>query len=210
MTDYTKETLEAVAANDVAETWRKDVEYERSWKKRGGVGAFMMLARKWDRLETQVRRDIPLATDNDGKKYGAAPYDILAHIRADKRPEGLLDDIRDLRRYLMLVEAELVAEGTVKVPPLVVEVPDRPLLSELLAGGVDNTGLQRCIVNAERWVGTNADLFATADTALTDAPCVFTPEAVTASASSADVAITRAARDGMEHPFGFNAEEEIL
>ena len=28
--------------------------YGDSWKQRGGVGAFMMLARKWDRLEKQV------------------------------------------------------------------------------------------------------------------------------------------------------------
>ena len=69
--------------------------YGDSWKKRGGVGAFMMLARKWDRLENQT------------KKFN---YDIFETIYADPSPEGILDDIGDLRRYLFLVEAELRRE----------------------------------------------------------------------------------------------------
>tara|TARA_R100001460_G_scaffold25707_3_gene51765 strand:+ start:2019 stop:2405 length:387 start_codon:yes stop_codon:yes gene_type:complete len=66
--------------------------YGDSWKQRGGVGAFMMLARKWDRLEKQVTEQ---------------GYDIFQAITYDDREEGVLDDIRDLRRYLFLVEAEV-------------------------------------------------------------------------------------------------------
>ena len=66
--------------------------YGDSWKQRGGVGAFMMLARKWDRLEKQVTEQ---------------GYDIFQAIAYDSREEGVLDDIRDLRRYLFLVEAEV-------------------------------------------------------------------------------------------------------
>jgi hypothetical protein len=57
------------------------------------VGAFMMLARKWDRLEKQT---------ND---FG---YDLFAAINDDTRDEGILDDIRDLRRYLLLVESHML------------------------------------------------------------------------------------------------------
>ena len=66
--------------------------YGDSWKQRGGVGAFMMLARKWARLEKQVT------------EYN---YDVFQAEAEDTREEGILDDICDLRRYLFLVEAEV-------------------------------------------------------------------------------------------------------
>ena len=51
----------AVAINDVVNLDKKDDFYGSSWKKRGGIGAFMMLARKWDRLENILKesREIP-------------------------------------------------------------------------------------------------------------------------------------------------------
>tara|TARA_R100001377_G_scaffold64949_1_gene40404 strand:+ start:1817 stop:2110 length:294 start_codon:yes stop_codon:yes gene_type:complete len=67
--------------------------YGDSWRMRGGVGAFMMLARKWDRIENQAK-------DND--------YDVFKTIEMDPSTNGILDDIRDLRRYLLLVEAYCV------------------------------------------------------------------------------------------------------
>jgi len=70
--------------------------YGDSWRKRGGVGAFMMLARKWDRLEKQV------------EEHG---YDVFKAIESDIRPEGIIDDIRDLRRYLLLVDAHIQTKG---------------------------------------------------------------------------------------------------
>jgi hypothetical protein len=45
--------IPAVQDNDSRTIHIKEAEYDASWKKRGGVGAFMMLARKWDRLENQ-------------------------------------------------------------------------------------------------------------------------------------------------------------
>jgi len=101
---YTKATLAMVATRDVDEVWKKDQSYGRSWMKRGGVGAFMMLARKWDRLE-QFAKTCDMV------------WNIFRMIRssegsgADGAP---LAEVRDLRRYLLLVEAHMVAEGVVK------------------------------------------------------------------------------------------------
>lgn len=56
----------------------------------------MMLARKWDRIENLV------------KKHG---YDVFNAIVSDPSANGPIDDIRDLRRYLLLVEAEMTLRG---------------------------------------------------------------------------------------------------
>lgn len=85
--------------NGIAELATQDVDilqikgqtYGSSWRNRGGVGAFMMLARKWDRIETQC------------KECGYNIFDVLEE--QGEVPDGLLDDIRDLRRYLLLVDA---------------------------------------------------------------------------------------------------------
>ncbi len=88
-----EKALQQIAAADIEQLIRKDAEYGSSWKARGGQGAFFQgIARKWDRLENQV------------KAYG---YDLFVAIRADQRPEGILDDIADLRRYCLLLEAEV-------------------------------------------------------------------------------------------------------
>lgn len=97
--------LDAVAQSDVRGLHKAEQSYGASWKRRTGVGAFMMLARKWDRIEKRV------AT----AQAGAGQYDVFDHIAADRRVEGIIDDIRDLRRYLMLVEAELAARGVLKI-----------------------------------------------------------------------------------------------
>jgi hypothetical protein len=73
----------------------KEMSYGDSWKKRGGVGAFMMLARKWDRIELQCSE---------------LKYDIFQCELNTK--DGLLDDIQDLRRYLTLVETEIEMRST--------------------------------------------------------------------------------------------------
>ena len=101
-----------VAGKDVSILKHKDAEYGGSWCKRGGVGAFMMLCRKWDRLETALNphavagdlREAPISV-TIGKPIPA--YDILEAGEQDSREEGILDDIGDLRRYLLLVEAEI-------------------------------------------------------------------------------------------------------
>lgn len=88
------EGIQELTIEDVSVLMEKGKSYGASWRKRGGVGAFMMLARKWDRIEQQC---------------AAAGYDIFDVIaKGDPQigaPDGLLDDIRDLRRYLLLVDA---------------------------------------------------------------------------------------------------------
>jgi len=78
-----------ITEQDVEELMEAEKSYGDSWRKRGGTGAFMMLARKWDRIENQVK---------------AHNFDVFTAIQKDKRPEGIIDDIHDLRRYLILVE----------------------------------------------------------------------------------------------------------
>lgn len=88
-----KEIWQNIADADVETLELKGKTYGDSWKRRGGVGAFMMLARKWDRIENQA---------------GALKYDIFDDPNFFNK-DGLADDIRDLRCYLMLVEAEMLS-----------------------------------------------------------------------------------------------------
>ena len=85
-----------ICNRDLVEICQKSKSYRDSWIKRGGVGAFMMLARKWDRLEEQIK---------------AKNWDVIEATLSDEREEGLLDDIQDLRRYLALVESEILLES---------------------------------------------------------------------------------------------------
>lgn len=89
--------VDKIAKSDIVCLHESEKNYGNSWKQRGGQGAFMMLARKWDRLEKQVNE---------------SNYDIFHAAQKDNRAEGILDDIQDLRRYLMLVEAELIRKDT--------------------------------------------------------------------------------------------------
>ena len=100
--------VEEGAKIDVEKLHKAEQSYGNSWKKRGGIGAFMMLARKWDRLEKQV-------TENS--------FDVFLAAKKDTRAEGILDDIQDLRRYLMLVEAEIIPgkEKKAEEPELFIE-----------------------------------------------------------------------------------------
>ncbi len=86
--------------------------YGNSWKSRGGIGAFMMMARKFDRLEIRLGK-VPVLSEDAGLSFSQSEellsgdrFDIFQHLIADDRAEGVIDDIRDLRRYLLLVEAE--------------------------------------------------------------------------------------------------------
>tara|TARA_R100000234_G_scaffold44045_2_gene26131 strand:- start:481 stop:771 length:291 start_codon:yes stop_codon:yes gene_type:complete len=88
-------SLQTIADGDVVALEKAEKSYGDSWRKRGGVGAFMMLARKWDRIENQVK---------------AQQYDVFHAIEADRRSDGIMDDIQDLRRYLMLVEEHMTTD----------------------------------------------------------------------------------------------------
>lgn len=105
------ERILEIANNDVVVLEEKGATYGNSWKKRGGIGAFMMLARKWDRIEN-------ICTSMN--------YDILAAGRADMG--GILDDIQDLRRYLLLVESEVLSRNSVtpSAPSQVMFTPPAP------------------------------------------------------------------------------------
>ena len=89
--------IQSLADKDVDTLKKAQESYGDSWRDRGGIGAFMMLARKWDRIENQVTKD---------------GYDIFESIYNDPSDTGILDDIRDLRRYLLLVEGFMVSEST--------------------------------------------------------------------------------------------------
>jgi hypothetical protein len=88
--------IQNLANIDVAKLKHAQESYGDSWRSRGGVGAFMMLARKWDRIENQVSKD---------------GYDVFKTIYDDPSNSGILDDIRDLRRYLLLVEGYVTNEA---------------------------------------------------------------------------------------------------
>ena len=88
-----EQELRSVCDTDIDTLIIKGRSYGDSWKKRGGIGAFMMLARKFDRIEEAVK--------NNG-------YDVFSTYGKDARDEGIIDDIRDLRRYLLLVETEVM------------------------------------------------------------------------------------------------------
>lgn len=81
---------------------KKELSYRGSWFRRGPVGAFFVTARKWDRIEAIVQRDVNVP----GVGFAGA-YDILAHMEIGPQDEeGVLDQIRDLRCYLYLWEAK--------------------------------------------------------------------------------------------------------
>lgn len=103
--------LQPVAQSDIRNIEEKEKSYGSSWKRRGGIAAFMMFARKWDRIEQRVATHIQATED----AAAATRDNVFAHISADRRAEGVIDDIRDLRRYLMLVEAEMAARGVVQI-----------------------------------------------------------------------------------------------
>ncbi len=92
-TDYNQIGL--LAGHDRITLEIKGKTYGDSWRQRGGVGAFMMLARKWDRIENQAK---------------SHSYDVFTACYATaEEKEGLLDDIADLRAYLLLVEEHVRA-----------------------------------------------------------------------------------------------------
>ena len=74
--------IQSLADKDVDALKKAQESYGDSWRDRGGIGAFMMLARKWDRIENQVTK---------------SGYDIFRTISNDPSDTGILDDIRDLR-----------------------------------------------------------------------------------------------------------------
>ena len=83
------EEMKDIAQSDLLQLIESEKSYGDSWKQRGGTGAFMMLARKFDRIEKQSK---------------SMNWDIFEAATVYNGEEGMLDDIGDLRRYLLLVE----------------------------------------------------------------------------------------------------------
>jgi len=81
--------MKDLAQEDILSLIESEKSYGDSWKRRGGTGAFMMLARKFDRIEQQAE---------------SCNYDVFVAGNRFGGEDGLLDDIGDLRRYLFLVE----------------------------------------------------------------------------------------------------------
>ena len=91
------ELIRKISEDDLITLKEKGVAYGESWKQRGGIGAFMMLARKWDRIENQA------------KHGGSNMWDVFSAgiEQGVHTKDNILDDIKDLRCYLLLVEAEI-------------------------------------------------------------------------------------------------------
>ena len=123
--------LWTLAQNDVNFLMYKDATYRGSWKRGGGRSAWWMLRRKIDRLLELMRPPAPPEGWPTSVQHTIANTDLLLRMsRADDifaqiqaRPRGedgtVLAEVRDLRRYLLLVEAEAVATGYVEIdrPP---------------------------------------------------------------------------------------------
>lgn len=90
--------LTAITLADCEYVLKKDVHYEASWKEDGGPGAYFTMKRPIDRF-------IAIAKRNN--------YDIFKVIREEglSGPDGsLIACVRDARRYLLLLEAELTEQ----------------------------------------------------------------------------------------------------
>jgi hypothetical protein len=120
--------LQALADEDVRFVREKDRSYGGSWKRGGGISAWFMLRRKCDRLIAMMTppdapegwpTSVKVSAENTHRLMEMTRrVDVFAQVAA--RPGGedgtVLAEVRDLRRYLMLVEAEMMARGVVVVP----------------------------------------------------------------------------------------------
>ncbi len=75
---------------------KKIQQHGYDWKKRGGVGAFILAARKWDRIERFCCQQSP------------DKWNIFKAAENKKVTKDLFENIGDLRRYLILIEEEIL------------------------------------------------------------------------------------------------------
>lgn len=144
--------LENVAARDVALLREKEATYQGSWKRAGGRSAWFMLRRNMDRLLTMMKPppmvhgfsladldDCIESAKNTESGDTTVDYSIMEYLRdcyvaedifakVEEHPQGedgtVLACIRDLRCYLILVEAEMMARGSIEKPKTVTLVLD--------------------------------------------------------------------------------------
>jgi hypothetical protein len=90
--------LGQIADADLNYIKNKDVQYDASWKKRGGTGAWFTIVRPMDRLVNFIEH----RSENRYDLFAAIYSEGLAGLDG-----SVLACVRDLRRYLLLVEAEM-------------------------------------------------------------------------------------------------------
>ena len=107
--DYHK-FLQPVVNEDVRFIKEREKLYKGSWCKSGGRSSWFMLVRKMDRLQEMMKMS------DSSLQEAMIADDIFKKIEAN--PSGddstILAEVRDLRRYLTLVEAYVSAKGVVK------------------------------------------------------------------------------------------------
>lgn len=85
-TDF--KAMQLIANGLISLAIEKDAAYGSAWCKRGGQGAFFQgVARKWDRLETQL---------------SAVGYDMFDLSASEETAESLDESLRDLVNYSLL------------------------------------------------------------------------------------------------------------
>ena len=113
--------IEIVSKEDHDHLREKAKSYGDSWKRSGGRSSWFMLKRKMDRLENMLNK-YP-----KDMKEALAHQDVFEKIKQD--PSGtdgtVLAEIRDLRRYLLLVESEMMNQKIIS--PFVFEKDDESL-----------------------------------------------------------------------------------
>lgn len=136
MTDKNKfayhDHLSDIVEADMDYVKRKDVQYDSSWKKRGGVGAFFTIVRPWDRLASMMAEIRPAWSQFD--LFGAIAVEGLTG------PDGsIIACVRDLRRYLLLLEAHMVQETLPKPEhvPTIMQINRGPAAGGLLLYDAD-------------------------------------------------------------------------
>lgn len=146
--------IQAVQEADRQYILKKDRQYNASWKKRGGVGAFFTIVRPWDRFVNMLdpaampgdQREAPIA---ERLQKPVPAFDMFAAIKAEglEGPDGsLIACIRDLRRYLTLVEAHMIEE--IQQTPQIVE--DYAELERRILGNGLVSGRMNRDLHAER------------------------------------------------------------
>jgi hypothetical protein len=97
--------LKTIVAKDVERLLAGKQKYGDSWRKRGGREAYFNVTRKIDRIERACEQ-------------AKVDCDLFAAIQANPASDGevagkdgLLDDIRELRHYLLLTEEYITREG---------------------------------------------------------------------------------------------------
>lgn len=79
---------------DIETLHEKGKVYGDSWRKRGGTDSFFMLARKWDRIENHVK----------AHNSNILQTILSQHHEGQIGDGSCIEDLRDLRRYLLLVD----------------------------------------------------------------------------------------------------------